>query len=66
MSGAAHDANDPRRVEDRAGASYRLWFYRVVLVAMLAVGIILGVWHHQIAGRALWVFRNDEPVTSWG
>jgi hypothetical protein len=65
MSGTAHDANDPYGVESRTGASYRLWFYRGVLVAMLGGGIILGVWHHQIAGHALWVFRNDEPVSSW-
>ena len=65
MTETSHDANDPRRVEDGAGASYKLWFYRVVLVAVLGSGIILGVWHHQIGGRALWVFRNDEPVSSW-
>jgi hypothetical protein len=32
---------------------------------ILSGGIILGVWHYQIAMRALWVFRNNEPLSSW-
>lgn len=65
MSGTPHDAEDHHRVPDLAGSSYRLWFYRAALVAMLGGGVILGIWHHLIGGRALWLFRNDEPVSSW-
>jgi len=32
---------------------------------ILSGGIILGVWHYHFAMRALWVFRNNEPLSSW-
>lgn len=34
-----------------------------VLVAL--IGILLGLWHAQLAMQAVFVFKQDEPLTSW-
>lgn len=38
---------------------------RAELVAVLIAAAILGIWHLGMGGRALFVFRNDEPLSSW-
>ena len=35
------------------------------LVLLLSVGVLLGIWHAQMATRTIFTFRNDEPYTSW-
>jgi hypothetical protein len=35
------------------------------LVTVAALGIVLGLWHGQLAMQALFVFRQGEPLTSW-
>jgi hypothetical protein len=41
------------------------WRYRVALATVLTVGITLGIPHHMLAIRSLFVFRNDEPLSSF-
>jgi hypothetical protein len=38
---------------------------RGTFICLLVVGAILGIWHAQLGGRALFTFRNDEPYSSW-
>ena len=39
--------------------------FRTELVLLLSVGVLLGIWHAQMATRTIFTFRNDEPYTSW-
>jgi len=39
---------------------------RSILVVTILVAFALGVWHLLLAGQAILVFRNNEPLTSWG
>lgn len=34
-----------------------------VLVGL--IGILLGLWHAELAMQAVFVFRQEEPLTSW-
>lgn len=43
----------------------KVWTSRVALLCVLGAGFALGVWHHFVAVRSLWVFRDAEPLTSW-
>ena len=36
-----------------------------LLIASLCVALVVGVWHLDLALRAIFVFRNNEPITSW-
>jgi hypothetical protein len=36
-----------------------------VLIVPLAVGVALGLWHLWLAGHAIFVFREGEPLWSW-
>ena len=38
---------------------------RAELVFFLIVGTLLGIWHAQMATKAVFTFRNDELYTSW-
>ena len=38
---------------------------RGALLCILVAGAVLGLWHAQLGGRALFTFRNDEPYSSW-
>lgn len=38
---------------------------RVELVGVLLAGAILGIWHLGMGSRAVFVFRSDEPFSSW-
>jgi hypothetical protein len=35
------------------------------VMALIAAAMVIGLYHVTIAGRALFVFREDEPVSSW-
>jgi hypothetical protein len=39
--------------------------FRTELLFLLSTGVLLGIWHAQMATRAVFTFRNDEPYTSW-
>ena len=38
---------------------------RAALFGAVVAGLLLAAWHLAIARQALFVFREDEPVTSW-
>jgi hypothetical protein len=38
---------------------------RGALFAVVVAGIALAVWHASVAMEAIFVFRNNEPITSW-
>ena len=38
---------------------------RIELLGVFAAGAVLGIWHLGMGGRALFVFRSDEPFSSW-
>lgn len=38
---------------------------RAALFAVVIAGIALAVWHSSIAMEAIFVFENNEPITSW-
>lgn len=38
---------------------------RNALVALVLVGIALGIWHLEYALELVFVFREGEPLTSW-
>ena len=38
---------------------------RVELVSVLIAGAVLGIWHLGMGSRAVFVFRGDEPLSSW-
>lgn len=65
MTTTPQPPQDRRTIEGGSWSSYTLAFWRAGLAVILSGGIILGVWHYQIAMRALWVFRNNEPLSSW-
>ena len=46
-------------------AETRLMRRREEFFGILVVGAILGIWHAGLGGRAIFTFRNDEPVSSW-
>jgi len=39
--------------------------HRAVFFAAIAAGITVAVWHATIAMTAIFLFRNNEPFTSW-
>jgi hypothetical protein len=38
---------------------------RFVTAVVLGAGLALGLWHHWLAVRAIFVFRGAEPLASW-
>ena len=36
---------------------------RIELLGVFAAGAVLGIWHLGMGGRALFVFRSDEPFS---
>lgn len=38
---------------------------RAVFMAICVFGILLGLWHLQLAMQAVFVFREGEPIASW-
>ncbi len=38
---------------------------RLLLVAVIAVGLAVGVWHLYLASLAIFLFRAEEHWTSW-
>jgi hypothetical protein len=65
MTTPPHPRQDRRTIEVGSWSFQTLAFSRTGLLVILSGGIILGVWHYQFAMRALWVFRNNEPLSSW-
>ena len=35
------------------------------VIVLSLIALIVGIWHGYIASQALFVFREDEPITSW-
>src|SRR6266851_1477147 len=64
MTTTPRPTQDRRIIKGGAWSSHTLAFWRAGLVVILSGGIILGVLHYRFAMRALWVFRNDEPLSS--
>ena len=38
---------------------------RLVQVAVILVGVAVGIWHLYLASLAIFLFRTGEPWTSW-
>ena len=38
---------------------------RVALFAAVILGLIVAIWHTTVAMQALFVFRENEPLSSW-
>ena len=38
---------------------------RYLLIASICIALLLGLWHLNLAMQAIFVFRNNEPLTSW-
>ena len=38
---------------------------RYLLIASLCAALVVGVWQLALALQAIFVFRNNEPITSW-
>lgn len=38
---------------------------RKMLIVLAMIAVAVGVWHGYIARQAFFVFREDEPITSW-
>jgi hypothetical protein len=38
---------------------------RAAVVAAVIVGLVIATWHVTVAVKALFVFRENEPLTSW-
>ncbi len=39
--------------------------WQLVFLLTIGVGVAAGLWHWKTAERALFLFRNDEPLASW-
>ena len=33
--------------------------------ALIAVGLLLGIWHFKVAIKAMFVFRDNDPSSMW-
>ena len=51
--------------QDTASLRRARWRYRLALMSILMAGIAVGIVHHMIGLRSLFVFRNAEPLSSW-
>ena len=56
----------------RIRADWRAWDKHSRLMRVLAaqvllvlIGLAMGVWHFRLAWVSMFVFRNDEPMSSW-
>jgi hypothetical protein len=38
---------------------------RSAFITICVIAVLLGVWHLQLAMQAVFVFREEEPITSW-
>jgi hypothetical protein len=38
---------------------------QIIFIVIIILSIIVGIWHLRLGMKALFVFRQDEPITSW-
>ena len=38
---------------------------QIIFIGLIILSIIVSIWHLRLGMKALFVFRQDEPITSW-